>query len=96
MLPKLFLPNQDGSGKKVEIDHNGSAVIVGANGAGKSRLGAWIEKNTDSNIMVHRISAQRALDVPEYATVKSLEQSLNDLLWGTENPQYANNTYKWG
>ncbi|MFV8406695.1 DUF4435 domain-containing protein [Vibrio harveyi] len=96
MLPKLFLPNQDGSGQKVEIDHNGSAVIVGANGAGKSRLGAWIEKNTDSNIMVHRISAQRALDVPEYATVKSLEQSLNDLLWGTENPQYANNTYKWG
>ncbi|ENY3129445.1 DUF4435 domain-containing protein [Vibrio cholerae] len=95
MLPKLFLPSQDGSGQKVEVVHNGSLVIVGANGAGKSRLGAWIEKNTDANIVVHRISAQRALDVPEYATVKSLEQSLNDLLWGNENPQYANNSYKW-
>lgn len=82
LLPKLFLPKQDGSGQKVEIVHNGSVVIVGANGAGKSRLGAWIEKNTDRDIVVHRVSAQRALDIPEYAVVKSLEQSLNDLLWG--------------
>ncbi|WP_422138335.1 DUF4435 domain-containing protein [Endozoicomonas sp. ALC020] len=96
MLPKLFLPNQDGTGAKVEIEHNGSAVIVGANGSGKSRLGAWIEKNIDEDVVVHRISAQRALDVPEYATVKSLEQSLNDLLWGNEDPKYASQRYKWG
>lgn len=96
MLPKLFLPDQTGSGAKVEIPHNGSAVIVGANGAGKSRLGAWIEKNTEPNTIVHRISAQRALDIPEYAVVKSLEQSLNDLIWGNENSQYATLQYKWG
>ncbi|WP_181316556.1 DUF4435 domain-containing protein [Photobacterium iliopiscarium] len=96
MLPKLFLPKQDGSGQKVEIVHNGSVVIVGANGAGKSRLGAWIEKNTDRDIVVHRVSAQRALDIPEYAVVKSLEQSLNDLLWGHDSYQYANKDYKWG
>ena len=96
MLPKLFLPNQDGSGTKVEVEHNGSAVIVGANGSGKSRLGAWVERNTQADVVVHRISAQRALDIPEYATIKSLEQSLNDLLWGNENPQYANQQHKWG
>lgn len=95
MLPKLFLPKSDGSGQKLEVEHNGSVVIVGANGSGKSRLGAWIERNTDSDV-VHRISAQRALDIPEYATVKSLEQSLNDLLWGHESPQYATKDYKWG
>lgn len=95
MLPKLFLPDPDGSGRKFEVEHNGSVVIVGANGAGKSRLGTWIEKNTDSDV-VHRISAQRALDIPEYANVKSLEQSLNDLLWGNENPIFANKDYKWG
>lgn len=95
LLPKLFLPNQDGSGSKVEIEHNGSAVIVGANGSGKSRLGAWIERNIEENVVVHRISAQRALDIPEYATVKSLEQSLNDLLWGNEDSKYANQHYKW-
>lgn len=96
MLPKLYLPDQDGSGSKIEIEHNGSAVIVGANGAGKSRLGAWIEKNTNADVIVHRISAQRALDVPEYATVKSLEQSLNDLLWGHEDSRYANQAHKFG
>lgn len=95
LSPSLYLPAPDGTGNKVEIKHNGSVVIVGANGAGKSRLGAWIERNTDNNVIVHRISAQRALDLPEYAVVKSLEQSLNDLLWGNENPQYANNQYKW-
>ena len=93
--PRLYLPTPDGTGNKVEIKHNGSVVIVGANGSGKSRLGAWIESNADSDVIVHRISAQRALDLPEYAIVKSLEQSLNDLLWGNEDPRYARNQYKW-
>jgi ATPase subunit of ABC transporter with duplicated ATPase domains len=93
--PNLYLPTPDGTGNKVEIKHNGTVVIVGANGAGKSRLGAWIERNSDSSVIVHRISAQRALDLPEYAVVKSLEQSLNDLLWGNEDSRYASNQYKW-
>jgi energy-coupling factor transporter ATP-binding protein EcfA2 len=94
--PKLFLPSPDGSGNKEEIAHNGSVVIVGANGSGKSRLGAWIEKNTGADVVVHRISAQRALDLPDYAVMKSLEQSNNDLLWGNEQPRYANQAHKWG
>ena len=93
--PKLFLPSPDDSVNKVEILHNGSVVIVGANGSGKSRLGAWIEKNTDTEVVVHRISAQRALDLPDYAVMKSLEQSNNDLLWGNEQPRYANQHHKW-
>lgn len=96
LQPNLFLPMPDGSGNKEQISHNGAIVIVGANGSGKSRLGAWIEKNTSVDVIVHRISAQRALDLPDYAVMKSLDQSNNDLLWGNENPQYANNTYKWG
>ena len=96
MLPKLFLPNPDGSNTQVEIEHNGSAVIIGANGAGKSRLGAWIEKNMADDVVVHRLSAQRALDIPDFATVKSLEQSLNALIWGHEDPRYANKQHKWG
>ncbi len=94
--PSLYLPTPDGTGNKVEIKHNGSVVIVGANGSGKSRLGAWIEKTAQNNDVVHRISAQRALVLPEYAIVKSLEQSLNDLIWGNEDPQYANNQNKFG
>ncbi|MEO0967875.1 MAG: DUF4435 domain-containing protein [Cyanobacteria bacterium J06639_18] len=94
--PNLYLPSPDVAGDKIEIQHNGSVVIVGANGSGKSRLGAWIERNADDNIIVHRISAQRALNLPEYAAIKSLEQSQNDLIWGNENSQYASNKYKWG
>ncbi|MDD2729624.1 DUF4435 domain-containing protein [Malikia sp.] len=93
-LPILRLPASGGGGGVTEIPHNGSVVIVGANGSGKSRLGTWIERNTGG--FVHRISAQRGLDVPEYTQLKSLEQSTNDLLWGNENPQYANAQYKWG
>jgi len=93
--PNLYLPTPDETGNKVEIKHNGSVVIVGANGSGKSRLGAWIERNTDNDVIVHRISAQRALDLPEYAVIKSFEQSLNDLIWGNEDPKYASNQYKW-
>ncbi|MCY6489096.1 DUF4435 domain-containing protein [Leptolyngbya sp. GGD] len=93
--PSLYLPTPDGTGNKVEIKHNGSVVIVGANGSGKSRLGAWIERNANDNVIVHRVSAQRALNLPEYAVIKSLEQSLNDLLWGNEDSKYANNQFKW-
>ncbi|WP_122670430.1 DUF4435 domain-containing protein [Pseudomonas viridiflava] len=94
MLPKLYLPNPDGSGNKVEVEHNGTVVMVGANGAGKSRLGAWIERNTGAETIVHRISAQRALEIPDFATVKTSQQSLNELIWGHENSQYANLQYK--
>jgi hypothetical protein len=100
MIPKLILPDPDGSGKTIEIEHNGSAVIVGANGSGKSRLGTWVERNASDGTVVHRISAQRALNIPEYATIKSLEQSLNGLIWGSEDARYANMIYKfnhrWG
>lgn len=98
--PQLFLPDINGTGAKTEISHNGSVVIIGANGSGKSRLGAWIEKNNADGVIVHRISAQRALDIPEHAPIKTLEQSSNDLLWGNENNKYANQNYKqshrWG
>ena len=43
-----------------------SYVIVGANGSGKSHLGAWIENNNEN---VLRISAQRALSIPDTITI---------------------------
>lgn len=44
-----MLPNENNE----PIEHQGnwhSMVIIGANGSGKSKLGAWIEKQTPSNI----------------------------------------------
>lgn len=61
-----------------EIEHRGIVVIVGANGTGKSRLGAWFENPGafGSNPLgpgqsqvrqAHRISAQRSITLPSQA-----------------------------
>ena len=61
--------------EKVEIKDVSSVIIIGANGSGKSRLGAWIDA-PDSKIPVHRISAQRALTMQEHNTpAKSAEMA---------------------
>lgn len=71
-----------------------SMIIIGANGSGKSRLGAWIEKN-DPNT-THRISAQRVLSFGTYITQRSYEQAKNLLLYGKYNPDYAHDArWKW-
>ena len=94
--PLLILPAQSSEQSNLTKECNGNVVLVGANGSGKSRLGAWIEQNTPENIIVHRISAQRALSIPQYAPVKTLEQSLNELIYGNENKKYASKRYKLG
>jgi hypothetical protein len=58
-------------------------VIIGANGAGKSRFGLWIEENQVNLEKVHRISAQKSLDFPEYVQLKSLERAEKELIFGT-------------
>jgi hypothetical protein len=64
------LPNPDG---RCPIDCNGSLVFVGANGAGKSRLGAWIEFQSEYVNETHRISAQKSLDMPKSVRAQSVD-----------------------
>ena len=94
--PLLVLPPIKGAGAAQKVECKGNAIIFGANGSGKSRLGAWIELRSGSSDFVHRISAQRALTIPDFAPVKTLEESLNDFLYGNSDPRYANNNYKQG
>lgn len=95
MKPKIILPNKIGAGANETIDNDNNIVIIGANGAGKTRLGAWIERTLVNTVTVHRISAQRVLNIPNYAAVKTLEQAEKNLLFGRED-QYALPNYKWG
>ena len=86
-------------GQNSIIDSIQNFVIVGANGSGKSHLGAWIEtKNKD----VLRISAQRALNVPiEYlktleedapsVVFESITNDVHDNKEGVTVPGYSNN-----
>ena len=77
---RYILPNNEGQPEERKTENN-SIVIIGANGSGKSKLGAWMEQN-DANI--HRVGAQRALIFGEYIQQKSYEQATNLLLYGTE------------
>ena len=57
-----YLPDENG--KREEYGTSANAVIIsGANGSGKSKLGAWIEQQSMQN--VHRIGAQRKLNFSE-------------------------------
>lgn len=66
-----------------EIETNQSVLIIGANGSGKSRLGTWMDLKSPQKNMVHRISAQRALAMPDHTTPTSLKQAQNNLLYGS-------------
>jgi hypothetical protein len=94
--PHLKLPPPNGDGNSQAIECPGNALIFGANGSGKSRLGAWIELRSGGPDFVHRISAQRALTIPDFAPVKTLEESLNDFFWGHTDPRFANAQHKSG
>lgn len=80
--------------KTVESEH--SFVIVGANGSGKSHLGAWIEKNNGKPESVLRISAQRAITIPDVIHLRSEEASYRHILFGDEKNMNKGNKWKWG
>lgn len=75
-------PNKNGS-TSVEVDR--TLLIIGANGSGKTRLGAWIELQSGDKSRVHRISAQRSLAMPSSTTTKSIEEATSALLNGHED-----------
>ena len=75
---KFALPDGNNNPVVQEIDSN-ALIIIGANGSGKSKLGAWIEENDMEN--VHRIGAQRNLNFNEYIPLKSYEQAKNIVLF---------------
>lgn len=73
-----------------EVSSTQSYVLVGANGCGKSHLGAWIEQNNDN---VLRISAQRALSIPDTINIINEEAAWKMIYYG--NPVEPNKGYKW-
>lgn len=82
-----FLPDENGN--KTEHGTTSNAVIIiGANGSGKSKLGAWIEQNDFEN--VHRIGAQRNLNFNENIPLKSYSQAEDLVFYGT-----ADSTNGW-
>lgn len=87
-MKQIILPFNE---RDITIQSEHSFVIIGANGSGKSHLGAYIEKSDSNNVL--RISAQRALSVPEFVTVRSEQVAWNQIFYGNEKEK--NKDYKW-
>jgi len=94
MKPTIQIPKNN-SNEMETFGSEKNLVLIGSNGSGKSKLGVWVEKyqpnyeNSQSKI-IHRVSAQRALDIPPSITMKSLNNSKNLIFWGQEAPKSAN------
>lgn len=90
-MDKLFsvqLPKNDGSFQEVKTQQ--SLLLIGANGSGKTRLGTWIELKSPQKDLVHRISAQKSLAMPDNTTPISIEKAEKELLYGNADANIAN------
>lgn len=68
----------------INIDNQSSLVFVGANGAGKTRLGVNIEQQVrNSGTSVQRIAAQRSIVFNDKLSLIKSESALNTLRFGS-------------
>ncbi|WP_425408440.1 AAA family ATPase [Hyphococcus sp.] len=94
-MMKIDIPLAHGS-LPIELEEGQTAFIVGANGSGKSRLAAYLEKNL--GMSAHRISAQRNLFLNLELPKTSQEVAENVLVGGharTVNPEIRS-AQRWG
>jgi hypothetical protein len=83
MTPFDLPPKKKGT-PNIRFEGVRSMVIVGANGSGKSRMGARIEQMAGA--IAHRLTAQRALSIPSHIQPKTYEQAESTLLYGNYVP----------
>jgi ABC-type oligopeptide transport system ATPase subunit len=58
-------------------------VVIGANGSGKTRFGAWLDSKDIK--LHHRVSAHRSLQFPESVQPTDFKEAERALLFGTTN-----------
>ena len=89
-----WLPDATGAKKDYTIESN-AVVIIGANGAGKSKLGAWIEQQDFEK--VHRIGAQRDLNFNENIELKNYAQAEDLVFYGSvDEARHTRKDLRWG
>lgn len=89
----LTLPGINGATKSIEVEQ--SLLFIGANGSGKTRLGTWIEIDSPQRNLVHRISAQKSLSMPDSTTPISIDLAEKNLLFGNPQWSYLEKQHKW-
>jgi hypothetical protein len=75
----------------------GLAVILGANGSGKTRLGSWLEMQSEQRDKVHRVSAQKSLTMPKVSVSTSVDAARADLIYGYREGTFDHKKdHRWG
>jgi len=89
-----WLPDEQG-GKRDYFTTDNVVIIIGANGSGKSKLGAWMEQQSFDK--VHRIGAQRNLNFNENISLKSYSQAENLVFYGSSDGNTSKGQrWNWG
>lgn len=74
-----FIDNSKNNWEDFTLETSQSLIVVGANGSGKSKFGAWVES---SNEKVHRISALRNLTFKELIPIEGREEAQRKITTG--------------
>lgn len=81
---EIKFPNRNGESTEENLEIKSNLVIVGANGSGKSRMGVWIDQKNSEDNSIYRISAHRALQIPNNVPSKNLSTAIDDFLYGRQ------------
>lgn len=87
----LQLPTSISNSASTPTGLDSSVVIVGANGSGKTRLGAWLEFSSPQSPFVHRVGAQKALRFPDSISPVALEDAQSGFSSGVNPNNFGNN-----
>lgn len=88
----ITLPRRGGGNQTITAPRN--LLFVGANGSGKTRLGAWLDMHSPDQVRVFRISAQKSLAMPDTTTPMSIDIAEQDLVFGHTEAQ-SNKAHRW-
>ncbi|MDM8533926.1 DUF4435 domain-containing protein [Clostridiaceae bacterium HSG29] len=95
-MKELILPKSKNANQtENSIITEGSIVIVGANGSGKTRLGTWIEFNSNQKEKVHRVSAQKSLTIPDTTSPVSIKKAKSMLHYGYYRDDRNDNLWQY-
>lgn len=95
---QIRFPSTVPGGDPVSFDGTQRFVLIGSNGSGKTRFGIWIEEQNQNSMSVHRIGAQKALSIPEFAPLMNSEQAEKNLFYGRADEHGTVGTkmnYRW-
>jgi energy-coupling factor transporter ATP-binding protein EcfA2 len=79
---QVNIPTTMDSNTAISIEIVQKLVIIGANGSGKSRVGAYLEKQHGEQAV--RVTAQKSLEIPDIFTIITTQSAYNSFRYGSE------------